>query len=293
MPTRSNGFPAGQHFIPEMLQKRFVDRDGMLWVHDRRRPDRGLFRSMPKGIFKERHLYTVMGPDGAPNALVERRLGQVESAAGPVLDRVVEHVRAGGSWDLTSEERALLLVFLYVQLKRCPEFFRGLPLDEPMQDFAERTLAAWEAAHGPVPLEDRERHLSPNNLAGIERFARMGALMALSPQVLEALDGRGLTIARIPRPDRRFILASLPVVRFMSPSGRRDLGDPAVELWLPIAPDVAIASAGPAHRNQVVHITHDASIRRVNGELARLSNTIASSSRELLQALTRRMPAPA
>ena len=68
-------FPVGQHFIPEMLQKRFVDRDGMLWVHECRRPERGLFRSTPKGVFKERHLYTVMGPDGASQCSRGRRLG--------------------------------------------------------------------------------------------------------------------------------------------------------------------------------------------------------------------------
>ncbi len=108
-----------------MLQKRFVDRDGMVWVYDRRRPERGFFRSAPKGVFKERHLYTIAGPDGEPSALVEQTLGQVEKAAAPVIDRVVEHVRSGRGWDLTDEERTMLLMFLYVQLKRCPEFFRG------------------------------------------------------------------------------------------------------------------------------------------------------------------------
>ncbi|MCJ2139423.1 DUF4238 domain-containing protein [Methylobacterium sp. E-066] len=286
------GFPAGQHFIPEMLQKRFVDHRGMLWVHDRRRPERGFFRSTPKGIFKERHLYTVAGPDGSPSALVERTLGHVENAAGPVLDRVVEHVRAGGRWDLTSEERVLLLFFLYVQLKGCPEFFRGIPLDESMETFAEGLIAAWEDANGPMPPEDRERHLSADNLEDLQHSARMKSLMTLSPRVLEALYTRGLTVIHIPRPDRQFALASLPVVRLKSPSGRMDLGDPEVELSLPIAPDVAIASYGMADLNQIVHITHDTSIRRVNWELARSSNTIASSSRELLRSLTRRLPPP-
>ncbi|MCJ2009851.1 MULTISPECIES: DUF4238 domain-containing protein [unclassified Methylobacterium] len=283
-------FPTGQHFIPKMLQKRFADAAGMLWVYDRRWPERGYFRSAPAGIFKERHLYTVTGPDGAPSDLVERTLGAVENAADPVIDRIVKHVHAGGGWDLTEDERAILLLFLHVQLKRCPEFFRGLSFDAPMRDLAEQSIATWEGIHGAIQPEERERHLSPSSLADFERSARMGALMSLSPTIVEALDARGLSIARITRPDRRFILASYPVVRLMSRSGRRDLGDPDVELWLPIAPDVAIGSYGVRHLNQVIGIAHDASIRKVNGELAHLSNTIASSSRDLLRSLVRRLP---
>lgn len=288
--SRGSAFPVGQHFIPEMLQKRFIDANGMLWAYDRRRPERGFFRTAPKGLFKERHLYTVPGPDGAPNDLVERALGMIESAANPVIDRVVKHVRAGGGWDLTKDERTILLLFLHVQIKRCPEFFRGLSFDAPLRDLVEKSIAIWEALNGPMPPEDRERHLSPDSLADIEIFARMGTMMSLSPAVVAALDGRGLTIACIRRPDRRFILGSNPAIRFCSPSGRQDLDDPRVELWLPIAPDIAIGSYGPRHLNQVVHLKHDPPIRKMNEQLAHLSNTIASSSRDLLRSLSRRLP---
>lgn len=282
-------FPAQQHYIPQMLQKRFTDRDGMLWVHDRRRPGK-IFRSLPKGIFKEGHIYTVEGPDGTPSDLVERALGQIESAAEPTISRVVEHVRAGGPWDITSEERELLILFLHVQLKRSPEFFRGILLDGPPRDFVERALGEWEAKHGPIPSEEREWHLSPANLAAVEQSARMGALMSLSPRVTEALEARGFMVVRITRPGRSFVLASLPVVRFMGPDGRRDLDDPGVELWLPVAPDVALVSGGISGADRFADLVHDGSIRKLNGELARLSNVIASSSKALIQSLTRRLP---
>lgn len=289
MPGASK-FPAGQHYVPEMLQKHFVDRRGMLYAFDRRRPEGGIYRSIPKGVFKERHIYTVTGPDGAPSDLVEKALGRFETAADPIIERVLAHVRAGGGYDLTADERFTLLLFLLVQLKRSPDFFRGLTFDEPVRDFAEKSIAAWVDQGGEVPPGERDKLLSPEGLKVIEQAARMGALMTLSPLVLDALDARGLTIARITRPDRCFALGSLPTVRFLSPSGRRDLGDPGVELWLPIAPDIAIASSGTRHENRVVHLDHDPSIRKFNQELARQSNAIASASRELVQSLVRRLP---
>ncbi len=217
-----------------MLQKRFVDRDGMVWVYDRRRPERGFFRSAPKGVFKERHLYTIAGPDGEPSALVEQTLGRSRklrprSLTAWLSTSVLQRLGSDGRG---ADDAAHVPIR---PAQAMPEFFRGIPLDEPMQAFAEGLIADWEEANGRMPQEERERHLSADGLRELEQSARMKALMTLSPRVVEALNERGLTIARIPRSDRQFILASLPVVRFMSPSGHLDLGDSGVELWLPIA----------------------------------------------------------
>lgn len=282
-------FPASQHFVPEMLQKRFVDAEGMLWVYDKRVPGRGIWRSRPKGIFKERHVYTVAHPDGSPSALVERALGKVESAADPVLGRIVDRVRAGRSPDLSTDDRRTLLLFFYVQHKRSPEFFRGIPFGERIEDLAASAIDQWETDHGPMLPDQRAAYLSAKGLEQVEQALRMGVLMNVSPEVFGVLEARGIAVAFISRSDRRFVLGSLPLARFRSPRGREDLGDPESELWLPIASDVAVSTYGARGEDRVVHITEDQPIRQVNGALVGQSNIIASGSRDLLRAVTRRL----
>lgn len=281
-------FPAGQHYVPEMLQKRFVDEDGMLWAFDKRAPHRGIWRSKPKGVFKERHLYTVAGPDGSPSPLIERALGQLESAADPIITRVVEQARAGKSVNLHEDERRLLILFLYFQNKRCPEFFRSIPIGQSMDVVVEDAIRAFEAKNGPMPEAERTAHLSPTGLQAMEQDMRMEALLTISPRVVGALDARGITIAVIPRADRRFVLSSLPIARFISRRGREDLHDPESEMWLPLAPDVALSSYGRRGDDRTVHIQDDRPIRQVNTSLARFSQVVASSSLDLVRSLTRR-----
>ncbi|GJD73602.1 DUF4238 domain-containing protein [Methylobacterium goesingense] len=282
-------FPAGQHFVPEMLQKRFVDPEGMLWVYDKRVPGRGIWRSKPKGIFKERHVYTVARPDGGPSAMVERALGAVENAADPVLGRIVDRVRAGQSLNLSADERRTLLLFLYIQHKRSPEFFRSFPLDGDVEDLALSAIEVMEAESGPMPPDQRAAYLSAAGLKQVEQALRMSVLMNISPQVFGVLEARGIAVAFIPRSDRSFVLGSLPFARFMSSRGREDLGDPESELWLPIASDVAVSTYGAKGEDRVVHLVQDRPIRQVNGALVGQSSVIASGSRDLLRAVTRRL----
>lgn len=286
---RSPGFPAMQHVVPRMLQKRFVDADGMLWVYDKRAPGRGLWRARPENVFKERHVYTVAGPDGSPNALVERALGHLESAADPVLTRIVERVRARQPLDLSAAERTTLLLFFYFQHKRSPEFFRALPLGDRIEDLAVSAIETIEAENGPMPPDMRADFLSAESLKQVEQATRMGVLLNVSPGIFGVLQARGIAVALIPRPNRCFVLGSLPLARFMSPRRRQDLGDPGSELWFPIASDVAMTTYGAKGENRIVHLETDPPIRQINGAIVGQSNVIASGSKELLLALTRRL----
>ncbi|MGU3541019.1 DUF4238 domain-containing protein [Methylobacterium sp. A54F] len=283
--------PVGQHFVPRMLLKRFAAPDGRLWAFDKRRPDRGIWQSTPKDLLKERHLYTVTRADGSRDVTVEQALGYVESAAEPVIERVLQRARAGLPPGFSGEDRIAMLLFLYFQMKRVPDFFRNIPLPPGgVEEIIRSGIANWERERGPIPQEERDKHLSPRGMVALEQGVRMQSLLNVSPRIFGTLEARGFAVGVIKQPDRRFVIGSYPMVRFMARSGRTDLGDPSVELWLPLAPDVAIASFGRRGEEQVATIHDPSQIRKVNVEIARQSTTIVSGSRELLRSLTQRFP---
>lgn len=72
MPSLTNAFPTGQRYVPEMLQKHFVDAEGMLWAFDKRAPHRGIWRSKPEGlrtVFQSSHLSALLASRQASNAV--------------------------------------------------------------------------------------------------------------------------------------------------------------------------------------------------------------------------------
>lgn len=283
--------PVGQHFVPRMLLKRFVGSDSRLWAFDKRRPDRGIWQSTPKDLLKERHLYTVTLADGLQNFAVEEALGHVESAAEPVIERVLERARVGLPPQLTSEDRFTMILFLYFQLKRVPDFFRGIALPVGGAEEVIRSgIAKWEEEKGPISQEERGDILSPDNISAMEQRVRMQVLLNVQTRAFDALEARGLAVGVIRRPDRQLVTGSYPMARFRAPSGRTDLGDSQVELWLPLAPDVAIGSFGHRGEERIAAIHDLRRTRRLNSQIARQSTTIVSGSRDLLAFLVGRLP---
>lgn len=284
--------PIGQHFVPRMLLKRFAGPDGRLWAFDKRRTDRGIWQSTPKDLLKERHLYTVTRADGSQDFTVEKALGHVENIAEPVIERVIQRARAGSPPRLVGEDRVAMILFIYFQLKRVPDFFRNIALPGGgFEEVVRSGVAEWELEKGPLPQAEREEFLSSERIAALEQRTRMQVLLNVSTQTFGTLESRGLAVGVIKRPARQFVIGSYPIVRFRAPNGRQDLGDFDVELWLPVAPDVAIGSFGRRGEERIASILNLGEIRKLNAEITRQSTTIVSGSHDLLASLVRRLPA--
>ena len=104
-------------------------------------------------------------------------------------------------------------------------------------------------------------------------------------RVTGALGQRGVCVAAIKRRNKGFIIGSFPVVKFTEP-GRTSLLDPKVELWLPIAHDVAVSPGPfPAGRESVVEVKEDRHIRHINETIFRQSTTIAGLSEKLISSI--------
>lgn len=278
--------PVGQHFVPRMLLKRFADPDGRLWAFDKRRPHRGIWQSTPKDLLRERHLYTATHADGSRDFTAEHAIDQLENTAEPIVERVVQRARAGLPPNLRGDDRTTLLLFLYIQHKRVPDFFRTIMPSAEVADFVRSSIERYEHLHGPVAAEEKAGLLSPEGLARFEQNARARNMVELSPKVLEALEARGFLIGMIEQPGGQFLIGSNPMARFKSPSGSTALDDPDVELWLPLAADVAIASHGRRGEERVMAPLSIDQVRHLNAGVVQQSTTIVSGSKALLEALT-------
>ena len=63
--------PRRQHFVPEMLSKRFTDDDGKLYVFDKNEARKGIGDRTPKGVFWKPHFYTSKTYDGKKDTTLE------------------------------------------------------------------------------------------------------------------------------------------------------------------------------------------------------------------------------
>lgn len=276
------------HYIPKMIQERFVEGDSLfLWSFDKRHPERGIERKPIKRLFRVKHLYTSYRRDGTRDTSTETRLSAIETRAGLVIDRVVAAARAGRVAALSGTDRRALVDLFISQHRRSPDIHRSVLVDQAMAELVADNMAQWEALYGPASPEERDLLMSPGFAKKMRRDAiSHGAadpMEIATPVMLQ----RGFTIGRITAPRRAFVLGSNPFARFLSTSTRRqDLGDPSSELWMPVARDVALCSVGYAGSSDLIDI-NDAGIRKVNVTVALASTVFASASRELVEAYAR------
>jgi hypothetical protein len=133
------------------------------------------------------------------------------------------------------------------------------------------------------PLTDQERAeiFSP---AAIDRMIQHASVQARgrgSEEVVAILAAMGIAVALIRSPKKSFVLGDHPLAR-MGPTG--ELGHPATELWMPIAPDVAVSPWGSPMKEKLIVIEGD-DVRRVNETIFKHSNIVAARSDALIRSL--------
>ena len=70
------------------------------------------WKALPKNSFVVGHLYTKRDESGNSDTSVEADLGDIESAASPVIDRIVSCALDGNCPRLTASERETLVRFI-------------------------------------------------------------------------------------------------------------------------------------------------------------------------------------
>jgi hypothetical protein len=283
-PTKLTPLAKAHHYVPEMLLRHFTDGDGFLWFFSKRVPEKGVLRARPKELFHQRHLNTALDRQGNKDLSLEAFFAQLEGAASAVLEKMRLAARALKEPGLTPREREVWDAFLHYQWKRSPDFVHSLGIDD--EALIKGALAEFEETIRPLTEEERDIFAQSRELRRIANNARVDARRELAPNVQGALASKGLGFAVIHRPRRSFAIGSRPVVKLALP-GRTDLRDRAVEVWLPIAWDVAVCPFGTAGAERVVTVETDRHVRQINEAIFRQSTMTASPSRDLLLSLVR------
>lgn len=275
--------PKRHHFVPEMVLNGFTDEDE--WLHWCRVDEKPTVvrRARPTELFYKKHLYSTISEVGVKDAVMERQLSVLESEAAEVVQQIIFKARAGKPATLSGAQKRVWYLFFLLQWRRTPEAQRAAISDTDLLQMLDETL---DEARDLFP----KRHVEIDALATSEakarilRNVRIDSLKGLSGNVIGVLEQRGIGILHIPKRDRSFIVGSRPIVRF-TPEGHTHLSDPAVEMWLPIASDVA-AGVGLGNGGISLHLlTDDRPVRQLNCAIANQSSIIAGCSSALVRSL--------
>ena len=278
--------PRHLHFVPQMLLRRFVDRDGHLHVFDKRFLERGVICTGPANVFVQRDIYNQRGEDGSWDVSVEQMLGRLESVANNVVEKIVTAARQRKIPNLTKEEKKVWDEFVYIQWKRVPDVHNKTMSEKEFEERIDIGVNDYEATIRLLTSEERERFNDPSVRSRIQKAARVGAVAAPGGEAVEVLGAKGLLIALVAIPNKSFIIGSHPVVKLNHP-GRSYLGDPSVELWLPIAHDVAVTPCFARETERLVEVEKHDDIRYINMAIYSQSTTIAGRSSALISSLAR------
>jgi hypothetical protein len=265
-----------------MLLRNFADAEGFLWYFDKSRPFFKPVKRHIRSIFYRDDYYSISTKGGAVDLSVETRLSKLEHAASVIIEKICMSARAGQLPNLTPFEKMTWDRFVFSQWKRTPDSVSGkFHLDEVRQWVVD-AIAEAEIFSRKVSLDERNKMLSDENIESIWNDTRSRNVLETSGNVEGILNGMGICVAHITNPQKSFLVGSKPVVKLTGASTR--LGDPDVELWLPIAHDVAV-SPMPRQGEALNNAMTPFQIRGLNEAISKESQQIASRSSELLTSI--------
>lgn len=214
---------------------------------------------------------------------MERTLAVLESEAVGVVQAILEPVRRGEVPTLSKAQKQLWYMFFLMQWRRTPEGQLSCTSDAEANRMIDDILNELRIV-APHRLDEIAAFGTPEAKARTIRNVRVQSLMGLRTNVMSVLERRGIGIIRICRPNKQFIIGSRPVVKLTSP-GRTELNDPTVEMWLPIAADVAVGVGRGDGGIALFHTESDSPIRQLNLAIAKQSGTIAAGSPTLVRSI--------
>jgi hypothetical protein len=232
-----------------MLQNAFATpakgKKDQLFVFDKHEDRR--FRTSPENILQQRDFNTY--DDGKAVLCLEDGMQSVEDKAAPVIRKIIAERAVYG---LTDEERAALCVFAALQK------IRGTSIRSDMLDFTKQISDRLKAnGDDPSQIPQLQGGDDPEQV-------KLSALMLVRNNLAEfarSYANKVLALNAAPAGET-FLLGDCPVVlanqNDYGPYGNIGLEVKGIEIYLPIAPDLALAFLCPSIleelRNSIVQI---------------------------------------
>lgn len=277
--------PKRHHYVPRMLQKRFVTDDGKLFAYDCRTPEREIFPVKPDELMLQGHLYSEVADDNTKDASLELDFAKLESAADPIVERMVDDVRKGKLPALGAADLNRWIEFFIQQIRRVPDNFDGLITVERMREVLVAEIPKLRAVGHKIAAEAEAEFLGDKYLKRQIQNIRILNLRGWGAWLKVAERNRQLSFAHIPNPKKSFVLASSPVGR-LSPGIFIASPHAVMQSWLPIAPDVACAIHGQESEPQIVAASTE-QVRVLNETLAKQSTIVSGRSEKLVASLSK------
>lgn len=275
--------PKKHHFVPQMLLRRFCDDGGKLWYYTKKAPHIGVASGTPQALFYEKHFYT-LDEGGIRDTSLETYFSQLEGAANAVIEKVCTAARAARQPGLTVQEKTVWDLFFYFQWKRTPDSISSTISYAEFEKSLAESVAEFEQRFRPLTDEERGRILSEAGKKRLRENARVKAIGDPGAVVQTVLNNMGIGIAVIRKPNKSFVIGSRPVVK-LTPPGETRLGQPDVEVWLPVAADVAVCFIPGKGEEIVITLDDDKWLRGFNATIHQESTLIAGRSEALIKSL--------
>ena len=254
-----------------MILKRFADGGGRLYCCDQTGEKPRIWRTIPKNVFLETHLYTQYEDNGKADESIEGNFSKLEGAVSPIVDKIIDWSLKGQASRLGASEKDLWLRFLVHQRRRTPDV-RPL-VKENIETLITEIPDAYEAYAGRhLTPEEHARNEQPDFFETPKRNA-FPVFAAATPRdhVLKMLRNTSILTWAIKNPKKNFVIGSRAIDGFHE--------------WFPVHPKVAIRLAPPAGSDDLTVLDDIWEVRRINEGIARRSNFFAGPSRQLVESL--------
>jgi hypothetical protein len=273
--------PKSHHYVPKLILRRFADERGHLYFFRKDRPGAEVKSASLDRLFAAEHLYSKKRKDGSKDPALEHGLNRLETEVAPVFSQIIEAARNGRPPGLSAEQKEVVALFHYVQWKRSFDHRLTFLSNEVFSTIYDQ---AAERAREMFPGREEEIERIRAILLAKEHIhnVRVDMLRLINPDTLDLLMSRALVVAVPQNRLKSWIIGSSPVIKL----GSADLTHPDSEIWLPIAPDVAIGFWRVAEPERVLWMP-DIAVRHMNGSVASQSIMFAGRSKELVQSLSR------
>lgn len=260
-----------------MHTRQFADAKGNFWLHNKRAGK--TYASNPKQAFCETHLYTKEDSGGVKDTDLETWFSRLEGSANIIIQKILDAVRKGKTPVFSKIEVETWAKYFYMLWKRTPDALAKVATLNQANDRLTELFAEM-AARGPEAAAEVAKLDTPEERKRLIQGSKVGAIEKVPGHVLAVFASRGIRILHITATGLQFAIGSLPVVRKAG-----SLEEETAEVWLPIAPDVAVGIGGAPGTIEIVQVNDTDAIQAFNRVTAAQSTSFASASKALIDEL--------
>jgi len=277
---------ANHHFIAQAILRNFCFNGNQLFFFSKNSQRQEIETRNIQRVFKKRHLNSYPRLDGSKDDSLEKFFAKnFDEHINEVVKIADASVLGNKKFQLNEEVFAFFVQFLYNHIKRSPDFHDPVVAEASRDEFFDDALSDFQEKYGSVPHQELKDLYSPEVRKRIVERSRVVNLSTQSTEILEILAEMTAVIATPEHSKAQFIIGSNPVAR-LSNSGKTHLQKDNVELWTTLKPNLAIGLVKVPRPIKAIRISN-MKVQRLNRQLFRQSSSVASSSKELLQNLTR------